>query len=191
MHDERETIWPIHPRARAALPPEVWERILGPPPPSLADGEILNWERDPQRGVLHDPPEKWYPLSRAEYFAHRGRWIQPEEAPWPRTKAVLSAWAEHVDMRAYAVNAQAAKPAAALLLWLIDDGRGMPVAYIPDLIWQPEVGIRSAGRYLLQELYLRYPHALAVVEAVPATSPLNHVLMALGYRVYLRWGGNL
>ncbi len=187
MRDAGTQTWPIHPRALAALPPEVWEHILGPAPALSGSREMLNWERMPERGVLHDPPERWYPVTRAAYFAHRARWLRGQEVPWPRTEAILSAWAARVDMSAYAVNARGAQPAAALLLWLIDDGRGQPVAYVPDLVWDPDVGIRSAGRYLLQELYLRHRHALAVVDAVPASSPLNHVLMALGYRVYLRW----
>ncbi len=206
---------PIHPCARVVLSPHVWERILGVqhdqwadvPPFSVgaehgrreaAVAEILNWERAPDRGVLHDPPEKWYPITLKDYFARREAWIQDEEVPWLRSQARLSAWAENVGMVAYAVNIRGRGPAAALLLWMIDNDAGKKdgcteypvrsVAYVPDIIWDPGTGIRNAGRYLLQELYLRHPDALAVVDMVPASSALNHVLMALGYRVYQRWG---
>lgn len=200
---------PIHPRALAALSAETWTAILQSRPgadtlsgpaamehPSRAGVEILNWERQPDRGVLHDPPEKWYPLPRETYFALREAWLRDEDVPWPRTTAILSAWADRAGMGAYAVDFRGRSPAAALLLWVIDQeheagddqSRGVQsIAYIPDVIWDPDAGVRSAGRYLLQELYLRYPRALAVVDMVPVTSPLNHVLMALGYRVYRRW----
>lgn len=191
---------PIHPRARAALPPEVWARILDEgegcwraPAPLGHDVEVLNWERSPERGVLHDPPERWYEVSREEYFLWRERWLQGREVPWPRVPAVLQAWAEHAAMKAYAVNVKGRGPVAMLLLWRIEEEAlpGTPgpslTLYVPDLVWDPEMGIRHAGRYLLQELYLRHPTAWAVVDFVPVTSPLNHVLMALGYRVYYRW----
>ena len=193
MREPTTVALPIHPRALAALPPALWGEILtAAPEGEMADRgeetEILNWERAVDRGVLHDPPEQWYAIPRATYFAWRARWLDRARVPWPRRREMLVAWAERAAMRAYAVNAGDRRPAAALLLWSIEPTPGAPrVVYIPDLIWDPEAGIRNAGRYLLQELYLRHRDALAVVDMVPTSSPLNRVLMALGYRVYARW----
>ena len=197
MSDPRLLDVPIHPHARAALPREAWEQLLhAHTPPRIDDvgEEILNWERPPDRGVLHDPPERMYILSLDVYFEYRDMWVEEQELPWPRRKAFLKAWAHRVGMTAYGVNVRGHGPAAACLVWPIQRQNGhrrSSTLYIPDLVWDPQVGVRTSGRYLLQDLYLRQPDALAVVDMVPVSSEVNAVLMALGYRVYHRWGTNI
>ncbi len=183
---------PIHPRARAALPHERWEALTRAYPltEEVRSGEeILNWERNPERGVLHDPPERVYPLPLQGYFDRRSLWGVDAALPWPRGKAFLKAWAQQVGMVAYGINARGRGPVAACLLWHIPPKQGehSPTVYIPDVIWDPAVDIRNPGRYLLQDLYLRHPEAWIIVDMVPSSSPLNRVLMALGFRVYQRW----
>ncbi len=143
--------------------------------------EVLSWERRPERGPLHDPPEKWFPLSPDAFWEHYQRW-EAESPLWPRSRRVLKRLTARVPTVAYGINVGDITPAGALLLCAADD----QMAYVADLIWSPQVGPRNVGRYLLQTLYLYRPTVTPAMDLILVTSGLNRVLMALGYRVYRR-----
>lgn len=144
--------------------------------------EVLSWERHPERGPLHDPPEKWYPIA-LETFWHWHRNWEAESPLWPRSAHILKRLTARVPTVAYGINVRDTAPAGAMLFCAGNDGMG----YIADLIWAPDVGPRNVGRYLLQTLYLYRPTITPALDLLPVTSGLNRVLMALGYRVYRRW----
>lgn len=152
------------------------------PVPDAGDSarEVLFWERRPDRGPLHDPPERWRPASPEEYMGWRDAWNR-EGVSWLRSRAVLDLFARHVPLRAYAVHGRG-RPVGALLLWQ----PAPDFLYLVDLTWDPQVGPRTTVRYLLHELYMYHPQALAVLDGEWVSSPINRVLLALGYRVYRR-----
>lgn len=55
--------------------------------------EVLTWERDSHRGVLHDPPVKWIRISPDEYLRLAARW-HPRVPTWARENATLKALIE-------------------------------------------------------------------------------------------------
>jgi len=144
--------------------------------------EVLSWERRPERGPLHDPPEKWFLLAPEAFWEYHRRW-EAESPLWPRSQRVLARLSERVPTVAYGINVRDIAPAGAMILCAADDH----MAYIADLIWSPQAGPRNVGRYLLQTLYLYRPTVTPALDMVLVTSGLNRVLMALGYRVYRRW----
>jgi len=148
------------------------------------DVEVLNWERRPDRGPLHDPPYRWWPLSPDAYRALREAWGR-EGVAWIRHPDVWLTWGERLPLQAFAVG-PTEEPMAAMLLWVPSPD----FVYIVDLVWDPARGPRSVVRYLLQELYMHHPRAHVVLDGERVDSALNKVLMALGYRVYRRqWEG--
>ncbi len=177
--------WALHQgymRARVLL-----ARSAGEPPGRIQgwalarQHEILSWERDPERGVLHDPPHRWYPISTEAYWGIHWLWNTPD-VPWPRVKHALALLADVLPVKAYGIATGERSLAGALLLWHPEPG----LVHVLDLIWHPKVGARNVGRYLLQELYMRHPRAWVALDLVSVRSPLNPVLAALGYHVYHR-----
>ncbi len=144
--------------------------------------EILSWERRPERGPLHDPPTRWQPIVPEVYWRLHANWARAETV-WPRERSILRRLNAHLPLHAYAVAARDHELVAAMLLWM----PGPDFVHVLDVIWHPQRGIRSSGRYLLQELYMHVPGAHVYLDLEDAESPLNRVLAALGYRVYRRW----
>ncbi len=150
-----------------------------PPPPEFSEAvEILFWERRNDRGPLHDPPERWHPLDVELYLNLRGDWQRPGRS-WLREG--MDVILPYVPAQAYAVFMRG-ELAGGLLLWMPHPD----LAYILDVTWRPDVGPRTVVRYLLQELYMYYPQAHVVLDGEEVGSPLNRILLALGYRVYRR-----
>ncbi len=165
MVPSREAL-PCLPRGWRALPPQ----------------EVLCWERPPDRGVLHDPPLRWRPIPVSDYLALRHTWHAGTNS-WFRHPACVRGWGEHVPLEGYVLDGRDGHPRCALLLW-------RPVTsfvYVVDCAWASAETVRQHARYLLQELYLHHREAHAILEFETVNSPLNPVLMALGYRVHRRW----
>ncbi len=187
---ERWPAWQAHIRRLSTSAPSRWtvvtpgsEPALDPPAGwrAVAGYEVLSWEREPGRGVLHDPPMRVQPLSVDRYLALRQAWPRAE-VPGPRVTSVIRRAARELTLQAYMLGETLRRPTIALLLW----APGPSLAYIVDVVWAPQVNLRTWGRYLFQDLYLHHREARFVLDVEPVHSPLNPVLAALGYRVYRR-----
>jgi len=130
---------------------------------------------------LHDPPERWQRMAVADYWEVRRQWGS-QGAVWPRQELYLQSLASVLPLTAYRIGQGPERLAGAMLLWQPEP----TFVHVLDLIWHPDHGVRSVGRYLLQELYMRSPQAHVVLDLERVSSPLNRVLAALGYRVYKR-----
>ena len=164
------------------LAPEAVEVTIDTPRVRSTSQEILCWERSPERGVLHDPPLRWREVSAREYLTLWETW-QPLERPGFRRLPCLQRWSQRLPLRGYVIAPPEGEPHIALLAWHAHP----TLVYVVDCVWRPGTAVRRLGRYLFQELYLHHREAHVVLEFEPVDSPLNPVLMALGYRVHRRW----
>lgn len=171
--ESRQWVVMVPGSAAQLRPPAGWHEVGG--------REILCWERHPERGVLHDPPLRCEAIPLTAYWELRE--AAKSDLPWPRSPDAVRRLARHVDLVAYAVREPASGATLALLCWQPSPH----ILHTVDVCWSPGASVRSLGRYLLQDMYLRHPDAQAILEFEPVGSPLSPVLMALGYRVYRRW----
>jgi len=133
------------------------------------------------RGALHDPPRPWSTISVETYFALADAWPSLPRT-WLRSVTTLRRLAARLPVEAYQVPTGEGHPGAALLL----HRPAHELVHVLDIVWDPDVGPRNLGRYLLQELYMHIPQARVFLAQEPVDSPLSRVLAALGYRVHGR-----
>jgi ribosomal protein S18 acetylase RimI-like enzyme len=141
--------------------------------------ELLTWYRPLEQDLLPVPGEF---LERVDAAAilHTGFPWHDQPPCWQRQQRTLerllddtvAAWAIIRDERpvAYAVGRQP------------HNGR----LHLLDVAVDPQVGIRSAGRPLLQALYHTFRQTVVFLANEPVDSHLNPLFVALGYRVFLR-----
>jgi len=141
--------------------------------------ELLVWERPEFQGPLPIHRERWVEMEPTFLLANYFDAWHEEPPCWQREKETLLYYAE-VGMKGWGIVRDDG-PVAYLLGFLPKDGR-MPLM---DVAVDPDVGYKSAGRALLQNLHLSFKTTPQLPNE-PVTSKLNFLFAAMAYQVVLR-----
>ncbi|MBX7234547.1 MAG: GNAT family N-acetyltransferase [Caldilineales bacterium] len=145
--------------------------------------ELLTWSRAADQELLPVPDEFITEFDPARLLETCFGW-HDQPPCWQRQRATLRHF-PRVGLRGWALVREAgpvAGPVAYALGFPPLEGK----LRLADVAVDPAVGIRSAGRPLLQALYHSFRQAAPQLGNEPVDSHLNHLFFALGYRVSLR-----
>lgn len=141
--------------------------------------ELLVWYRPAEQGVLPIPRELLQAVDPAELLENCFHWH--DQTPcWQRSRETLRHYLK-IGCQGWAIVREG-RPVAYLL-------GGRPVAgqlHLLDVAVDPSVGIRSAGRPLIQALHLKYQDTTTQLLNEPVESHLNPLFAAMAYRVKYR-----
>ena len=141
--------------------------------------ELLVWERPEFQGPLPIHRERWQEMDPAFLLENYFDAWHEEPPCWQREKQTLLHYID-IGMKGWAVVREEG-PVAYLLGFPPRDGR-MPLM---DVAVDPQVGYKSAGRALLQNLHLAY-NTTPQLPNEPVASSLNFLFAAMSYQVALR-----
>ncbi len=141
--------------------------------------ELLVWERAGYEGPLPIHRERAREMDPMPLLEDVFDAWHPVRPCWQREKETLLHYAQG-GMQAWGV-VRAGKPVAYVMGFAPQHGR-MPLL---DVAVDPQVGYRSAGRAMIQNLHLMF-NATVQLPNEPVASELNFLFTAMGYRVVLR-----
>lgn len=141
--------------------------------------ELLIWSRPPDQGLLPVPDEFLDDVAPAWLLEKCFGW-HDQPPCWQRQRATL-AYLDEAGLQGSALLREGQPVAYALRLPLEKHK-----LHLVDVAVDPAVGIRSAGRPLLQALYHLFPKATFQLQNEPVDSHLNPLFVALAYRVTQR-----
>ncbi|MCS7040513.1 MAG: GNAT family N-acetyltransferase [Anaerolineae bacterium] len=143
------------------------------------DDELLTWYRPLDQDLLPVPGEFLEAVDAAAILSGCFHW-HDRPLCWQRQQRTLQQLLDD-SIGAWAILRNG-RPVAYALGRRPHNGR----LHLLDVAVDPQVGIRSAGRPLLQALYHTFRQAVPLLANEPVDSHLNHLFVALGYRVLHR-----
>jgi ribosomal protein S18 acetylase RimI-like enzyme len=143
------------------------------------EDELLTWYRPLEQDLLPVPGEFLEAVDAVSILTDCFHW-HDRPLCWQRQqRTLLQLLDDTVD--AWAI-VRHDRPVAYVLGRPPHNGR----LHLLDVAVDPQVGIRSAGRPLLQALYHTFRQTVPFLANEPVDSHLNHLFVALGYRVLHR-----
>ncbi|NOX63266.1 MAG: GNAT family N-acetyltransferase [Chloroflexi bacterium] len=141
--------------------------------------ELLVWRRPAEQGYLPIPRELLAPIEPRAFLAISRSW-RDQPPCWQREQTALEHFADR-GMLGWAIVREG-RPVAGVLTFPPRHEEMM----LMDVAVEPEIGIRSAGRPLIQALHLKFPGVATVLNNEPVDSFLNPLFAAMQYRVIAR-----
>lgn len=143
------------------------------------EDELLTWYRPLEQDLLPVPGEFLETVDAVGVLTDCFHWHDRPPCWQRQQRTLLQLLDETVGAWAIVRNG---RPVAYALGRRPHNGR----LHLLDVAVDPQVGIRSAGRPLLQALYHSFRQSVPVLANEPVDSHLNHLFVALGYRVLHR-----
>ncbi len=141
--------------------------------------ELLVWRRPADQGYLPIPRELLTDANPRELLERCHGW-RDQPPCWQRERPTLERYVAR-GVKGWAI-VRAGRPVAYILAF----PPHLDEMLLMDIAVDPDVGIRSAGRPLIQALHLKYPNVTTILHNEPVDSFLNPLFAAMQYRVAAR-----